>query len=69
MGANMAGTSERMLDLEGARMWFEDHGMKFTVTQMRRMMAFKKLPFRTGPTGRRKFVPESALVKYLEPGE
>lgn len=58
---------ERMLDLEGAQKWFAERGMIFNTYQMKRMMHTRKLPFRTGPTGRRKFVPESALKKFLEP--
>lgn len=65
----MADTTETMLDLEGARQWLDAHGMHYEVPQMKRMMANKKLPFRTGPCGRRKFVPVSALEKFLQPGE
>jgi len=60
-------SAERMYDLKGAQQWFAEHGMTFNTFQMKRMMSSKKLPFRTGPTGRTKFVPESALRKYLEP--
>lgn len=62
-------TNDRVYDLEAAQKWLAEHGMVYNTSQMKRIMHTKKLPFRLGPNGRKKYVPESALLKFVAPAE
>ena len=59
---------ERMLDIQGAMEWLNEHGFNYTYRQVQRMSSDRRLPFRRGPDGKKRFVPESALREFLKPG-
>jgi len=62
----MPANQDRLLDLEQTREWLADHGLPYTVTQMRRIAGTRKLPFRRAPDGRKLVVRLSDLQRWLD---